>query len=200
MKHIIDQITESPLFKGVEPAALEAMLKVMTPQTFPANTTIFRKGDPGDSMYILTSGKMRIFTTDAEGNEIVLTYFEPVRVFGDFSLLDRQPRSASAGTVNEIEVLVLSRDTFLNFLPQYPSVGLAMLRNLADRVRYITNYMNKIGDLAQRLSSGEYDRIIAEITQSTEGADDSDIKGLISAFVKMVYSVKEREEQANTGG
>lgn len=200
MKHIIDQIKESPLFKGVEPAALEAMLKVMTPQTFPVNTTIFRKGDPGDSMYILTSGKMRIFTTDAEGNEIVLTYFEPVRVFGDFSLLDRQPRSASAGTVDPIEVLVLSRDTFLNFLPQYPSVGLAMLRNLADRVRYITNYMNKIGDLAQRLSSGEYDRIIAEITQSTEGADDSDIKGLISAFVKMVYSVKEREEQANTGG
>lgn len=199
MKHIVDQLTASPLFKGVEPAALEAMLKVMTPQTIPANTVIFKKGDPGDSMYILTSGKMRIFTTDVEGNEIVLTYFEPVRVFGDFSLLDRQPRSASAGTVNQIEVLVLSRDTFLQFLPQYPSVGLAMLRNLADRVRYITNYMNKIGDLAQRLSSGEYDRIITEITQSSEGSDDSDIKGLISAFVKMVYSVKEREEQAKTG-
>lgn len=199
MKHIVDQLTASPLFKGVEPAALEAMLKVMTPQTIPAGTVIFKKGDPGDSMYILTSGKMRIFTTDVEGNEIVLTYFEPVRVFGDFSLLDRQPRSASAGTVNQIEVLVLSRDTFLQFLPQYPSVGLAMLRNLADRVRYITNYMNKIGDLAQRLSSGEYDRIITEITQSSEGSDDSDIKGLISAFVKMVYSVKEREEQAKTG-
>jgi CRP-like cAMP-binding protein len=196
MNPIVDKIKESPLFKGVEPAALEAMIKVMAVQTIPANTVIFRKGDPGDSMYILTNGKMRIFTTDAEGNEIVLTYFEPVRVFGDFSLLDQQPRSASAGTVDQIDVLVLTRETFLNFLPQYPSVGLAMLRNLADRVRYITTYMNKIGDLAQRLSSGEYDRIIAEITQSSEGADDSDIKGLISAFVKMVYSVKEREEQA----
>lgn len=198
MQHVIDQIKESSLFKGVEPVALEALVKAMQPQSISAGTVIFHKGDPGDSMYILTKGKLRIFTYDGENNEIVLTYFEPVRVFGDFSLLDKQPRSASAGAVEDIEVLVLSRDAFMTFLPQYPSVGLAILRNLADRVRYITNYMNKIGDLAQRMSTGDYDRIIAEVSETTAGSGDSDIKGLISAFVRMVHSVKERDEAAKT--
>jgi CRP-like cAMP-binding protein len=196
MNEVIDNIKQSALFKGVEPVALEALVQAMTPLKFAAGSTIFNKGDPGDSLYILTRGKLKIFTTDAEKNEIVLTYFDPVRVFGDFSLLDEQPRSASAGAVDAIEVLQLNRDAFMQFLPQYPSVGLAMLRNLADRVRYITTYMNKLGDLAQKLSTGEYDRILAEITQSSSETDDSDIKGLITAFVKMVHSVRERDEKA----
>ncbi len=190
-----DQLKESPLFKGVEPAALTALIAAMEPQTFPAGATIFAKGDPGDAMYILTRGKLRIFTTDQEGNEIILAVFEPVRVFGDFSLLDKQPRSASAGAVESIDVLRLSREAFMQFLPQYPSVGLAMLRNLADRVRYITTYMNKIGDLAQRLSKGDYDRIIAEVSEASAGADDTDVKSLITAFVKMIHSLRDREQQ-----
>jgi CRP-like cAMP-binding protein len=197
-QEIVAKLKDAALFKGVEPTALDDLVKIMPHEIIPAGKVIFHKGDPGDTMYILSRGKMRIFTTDAGQNEIVLTYFEPVRVFGDFSLLDQQPRSASAAAVDEIDVLVLKRDVFLQFLPQHPSVGLAMLRNLSDRVRYITNYMNKIGDLTQRLSGGNYDQLIAEITESTSGADDSDIKGLINAFVKMVHSLKDREAQSKS--
>lgn len=188
---IADQLKQSPLFKSVEPEALEALVKVMTPKSFPANTVVFEKGDPGDTMYIITAGRLRIYTHDEMGNLITLTYFEPVRVFGDFALLDQQARSASAAAVEPLEVLALTREMFFQFVREYPSLGLAMLRNLVERVRYITNYLNKVNDAITVLSSWDYERAIQELAVSS--TDDSDIKGLIGAFVQMVHSIRERE-------
>ncbi len=195
MSSIAEQLKNSPLFKGVEIEALNALIERMKPQSYPAGAILFEKNDPGDTMYIITAGRLRIFTRDPQGHDITLTFYGPPRVFGDFALLDQQPRSASASAVEPLEVLALTRADFLDFLPQYPSLGLAMLRNLTDRVRYITIYLNKINDFGQRLAHGEYARAIQEFTASS--TDDSDIKGLIAAFVQMVHVLQEREAERN---
>ena len=190
-EHVAAQLQSAPLFKGVAHEDLMALIAVMKPQTFPPGTVLFEKDTPGDTMYVILSGHLRIYAHDDNGNEITLTNYGVGRVFGDFALLDEQPRSAAASAIDSLEVLALDRADFLALMPEHTTIGLAMLRNLADRVRYITVYLNKINDFGQRLVAGEYERALQEFTAGS--TDDSEIKGLITAFAKMVHSLQARD-------
>ena len=193
---IAEQLQTAPLFKGVSHEDLVALIAVMKAQSFPAGTILFEKGAPGDSMYVILSGNLRIFARDAEGHDITLTNYGAGRVFGDFAMLDGEPRSAAASAIDNLDVLALDRADFLTFLPEHPTIGLAMLRNLTDRVRYITVYLNRINDFGQRLVAGEYERALQEFTAGS--ADDSDIKGMITAFAQLVRSLQAREAAAKS--
>lgn len=193
---VVEQLRESPLFKGVMPADLDAVVNAMKRQAFPANHVLFEKGQAGDTMYIVLSGRVRIYTTDSQGNQITLSYQEPSRIFGDFAILDdNQVRSASAMIDEPGELLMLSRTDFLAFLPQHPTVGLAMIRNLADQVRHITTFLGKVNESIEHLEVGDYDGALREITSS--GAD-SEIKEVVKAFIDMVHTVREREQARKT--
>ncbi len=196
LTHAVTQLESTQLFKGVSHHDLAALIAVMQPQTFASGSMLSEKGAPGDTMYLILAGQLRIYSTDADGHPITLTFYGPGRLFGDFALIDGQPRSAAAAAVDTLEVLALNRADFLKFLPEHPSIGLAMVRNLADRIRYITIYLNKINDFSQRLAAGEYERALQEF--AVGGAEDSEVKGLIAAFVEMVHSLQARESQAQS--
>ncbi|HVO41790.1 MAG TPA: cyclic nucleotide-binding domain-containing protein, partial [Aggregatilineales bacterium] len=137
----LEQLKEFPLFKTVTPDDLEALLKRMKVVRFPANTVLFKKGDPGDAMYLVMSGKLRIYSQDTAGQEFTLTTYGPGRIFGEFAIFDGSPRSTSAAALEPLELLALSRGDFLVFLPEHPKVGLAMINHLTERLRYITTYL-----------------------------------------------------------
>jgi CRP-like cAMP-binding protein len=105
--------------------------------------------------------------------------------------LDEKPRSASAATVGTTELLVLSRDDLLTFVKSRPLVGLAMMRNLVERLRYTTDYLRLVTESIQKLSQGDYEQLAAQL-QSTSSTD-AEIQKMISAFIIMVQSVQERE-------
>src|SRR5262245_6968568 len=189
---IAAQLKLSSLFKGVSMADLEALAQVMKAQSFDAETVLFKKGDPGNAMYIILAGQVRIYTDDTEGQEFTLTHYGPGRVFGDFSLLDQLPRSASASVVEPLQALILSRDDFMAFLPQHPSIGLAIIRHLTDRLRYITIYLNRVTAFGQWLSEGNYERALAELSGSNTG--DEEIDALIASFMELAHNVQQREQ------
>ena|SRR5258706_12500559 len=193
---IAEQLKQAPLFKGVSLPDLEALVKTMKQESYPAGALLFSKGDPGDSMYIILSGKVRIYTHDAEDKEFTLTEYGANKVFGDFSILDQQPRSAYATVIEPATLMTLSRDQFLAFMPDHPSLGLTIIRHLTDRLRYITVYLNKVTTFGERLASGDYEKAIQEFTTvgQDEGEVDTQIETLIAAFMQMARSVKEREE------
>jgi CRP-like cAMP-binding protein len=193
---IAEQLKKSSLFKGVSVADLEALAQVMKRQSFAAETVLFKKGDPGNAMFIILAGQVRIYTEDSEGQEFTLTHYGPGRVFGDFSLLDQLPRSASASVVEPLEALILSREDFMSFLPQHPSIGLAIIRHLTDRLRYITIYLNRVTAFGQWLSEGNYEQAIAELSGSDTG--DEEIDNLIAAFMDLAHNVREREKSLTT--
>ncbi|MBX3066706.1 MAG: cyclic nucleotide-binding domain-containing protein [Anaerolineae bacterium] len=190
----IDQLAEtlkqSFIFKSVSVDDLKTMIRMMKAQTFSAGTILFHKGDAGDTMYVLLKGKLRIFTTDNVGNELTLTNYEPIRVFGDFSMLDQRPRSASATALENIDVLALTRDDFMRLLPECPDLGMAMIRNLTERVRHITNYMMRVNAFAEQIGKGDYEKALQEIALSS---DDDEIQGLIAAYAEMVRSLQRRQ-------
>lgn len=190
IEQLAQTLRQSVVFKGISLDDLKTMLGVMKQQTFPAKSLLFKKGDAGDTMYVLIKGRLRIFTTDADGNELTLTNYEPIRVFGDFAMLDQEMRSASAQAIDAVEVLGLTREEFVKLLPECPDLGMAMIRNLTDRVRHITNYMTKIKAFVDRLGKGEYDEALKEIALHS---DDDEIAGLIAAFANMVKTVQARQ-------
>ena len=101
----------------------------------PAGTTIFRKGDEGDSIYVLREGSVRIILPLDTGWETELAIVRPGELFGELSLLDGKPRSASAVAVEDVVALTLGRQEFLGFLRKQPEAAIRMLAMLAGRLR-----------------------------------------------------------------
>lgn len=186
---LAEQLAGSPLFKGVPLADREALIQAMERHTFPAGTVLFHKGDPGDCMYLILAGRVRIFSQDAQGNEFTLRYL--TETFGEFSMLDSLPRSASAAADGDLDVLVLHRDAFRAFLVERPLVGLSMMRNLVERVRYTTIYLQRVMDAARQLLDGHYERAAQTIPESPA---DAEMRGLIQAFAGMVQGVLARQQ------
>jgi CRP-like cAMP-binding protein len=119
-----------------------------------------------------------------------------LEIFGEFSLLDNKPRSASVAAVSELEVLILHRKNFMDFLIARPQVSLAMMRSLAQRARYTTTYVEEIIQWAKRLAGGQYDEVIKEISEAGHKSDKhNEIPDLVVAFLQMARNVQEREEK-----
>jgi len=118
-----------PLFQGVQDDALRALSEQTVTSVVPANTIIFKEGDPPDALYIVTSGKVKIYLNDEKGRELVLSTKSPGDYFGEM-MLDDKPRSASVMTLERSEFAVLSLDLFTSFMLQHPEVALQLIRDL----------------------------------------------------------------------
>jgi CRP/FNR family transcriptional regulator, cyclic AMP receptor protein len=97
--------------------------------------TIFVMGDPGTSLCLVDWGRVKLSFMSADGREMILDVLGPGEVFGELALLDGAPRSADAVAVEPTELLHLSRDNFVTFLHQRPSVAIQLLSLLAQRLR-----------------------------------------------------------------
>lgn len=130
-----------PLFASLDDGATEALLKLLTTHEVPAETVLFRHGETGDSMYLILDGRVRISVCDTEGKNISLADLARGDFFGEMALLDGNPRSADAITVDKSKLAVLERDHFLSFVRINPDVGLKMLSAIADRLRRTDNLL-----------------------------------------------------------
>jgi len=97
--------------------------------------TLFHAGDPGDSLFIVRSGSVELFIKDTAGQKIILTVAETGDLFGELSLLDSGPRTATAVAVTETELLVLDRDDLLLLFQKRPDAALHMLAAMSTMTR-----------------------------------------------------------------
>ena len=191
-----ERLQKTALFKTVDLPDLQALLTLMKQQNFSKGRVLFEENTPGDAMYIVLSGYVRIYGHDEEGHEITIIRYGADEIFGELSLLDEQPRSAGAIVEEDAELLILTRIDFLAFLNERPLFGLAVMKSLAQRVRYSTNYLEEIAEWGARLSQGDFDQVTEEIS-TTEPEDE--IQQLIAAFLGMVRSIQQREETLTKG-
>ena len=108
------------------------------PRTFPKNTVVVTEGDRTDSLYIIVSGRVRIYVIDEKGKEIVLNESGPGEYFGEM-VLDEGPRSASVMTLESTEFLVVPKEDFREFVAKSPEFALHLILKLIKRVRTLTN-------------------------------------------------------------
>jgi CRP/FNR family transcriptional regulator/CRP/FNR family cyclic AMP-dependent transcriptional regulator len=116
---------------------------------------LFHKGSPGRSLYIIESGKVRIFLLSETGQEISVNVYGPGEVFGELALLDGLPRSAGAMVAERTVAYTLYRDDFLRCLDACPSLARGIIKELSARLRYTTECMENLAflDLSGRVAA-----------------------------------------------
>lgn len=100
-----------------------------------AGTTIFHEGDPGDALYVVVDGRVRITRLSGSGSEATLAIVSKGDCFGEFALLDSRPRSATATAQMPTRTFVVSREEFREWVRQRPEASLALLETLSLRLR-----------------------------------------------------------------
>ena len=124
-----------PLFSSLDSKATAELGQFLTINDYPKSATIFRKGDPGDAMYLIDLGKVGISITDADGHVVTLAELGAGDFFGEMAMLDGQGRSANAVALEDSRVAKLTRDDFLLFMKSDPRVTLELLTALTHRLR-----------------------------------------------------------------
>jgi CRP/FNR family cyclic AMP-dependent transcriptional regulator len=151
--------------------ALDDLVKFSTVARFDAHRPIFDKGDPGDCLYGVLSGRVRIYSTSAEGDEILLNVMEPGELFGEVALLDGSTRTASAAAMEPSELLKIHRDHFLPYLMANPDLILRMLSLLCQRLRWTSSMIEDAAFLAFPARLAKRLLILAEHYRGPEDRD-----------------------------
>jgi CRP/FNR family transcriptional regulator, cyclic AMP receptor protein len=133
------QLARVPFFDGLTPDALAMIAQVTTEEAHAYGARIFHYGDPGDKLYIILEGKVRIFREVGGMGEEALAVLGPGEVFGEMALLDESPRSAGALAHEKCRLLVIAKDAFDDLLFLHKDLAYEVLwscvRMLAARLR-----------------------------------------------------------------
>lgn len=128
-------VMKAPLFSALDEESARRLLDSMTPHRLARGEAVFHEGDPGDSLYVIISGKVKLARTSADGRESLLAVLGPGEMFGELSLFDPGPRLSTGHVVSTTELVSLGNDALRVFLADHPEVAMQMLAGLAHRLR-----------------------------------------------------------------
>jgi CRP/FNR family transcriptional regulator, cyclic AMP receptor protein len=134
-----------PLFDGLSPEALAKIESRAVARNYPRNAVVISEGDEATSMFIIVSGSVKVYHTEADGKETILNTQGPGQHFGELALVDDAPRSASVMTQEPSRLLVLSKAAFKECLEESPEVAYHLVQALARQVRRLTETVNMMG-------------------------------------------------------
>ena len=126
------------LFSHLTTDQLEQLATQARELSFRKHAVLINEGDPGESMYVIKSGSVKVFVSDEMGRELVLYEQGPGAVIGDISLLDDAPRSASVITLEPTTAIMIAKQAFLDCLRQSPETAINIIRSLTARLRDAT--------------------------------------------------------------
>ena len=124
-----------PIFQLLDNDELAELAAHIDEQTFQPNQLIFKAGDPGNNMQIILSGAVQTYVTDDEGNRIVVGELGKGEMFGELSLLDNQPRSASAIATEPTKTFIIDQDDLRRLFAKKPEAAFDILNILGQRIR-----------------------------------------------------------------
>jgi CRP/FNR family cyclic AMP-dependent transcriptional regulator len=134
-EEVFDSLRAIPLFSGVSPADLASIASRLIERRYPKNATIVEEGLAGDYMYVIRQGRVKVTKASEDGREKIMDFLERGAFFGEMSLLDQAPRSASVKTLEPSVLLALSRRDFLDLLRTSSDLALAVIQELTRRLR-----------------------------------------------------------------
>jgi len=125
------KLSETAVFRDMPADMLDKISTVVEDRVLPARSLVFKRGDPGESFWVILAGKVRVFRSDDQGVEITLSELGPGQSFGEVALLTGEARSASVETLEETQALVLTKEQFQQVLKSHPEVSLTFIKQLS---------------------------------------------------------------------
>jgi CRP-like cAMP-binding protein len=155
-----------PLFAHLGEEELSRVTGAVRERTYPKNSVIVFEDDPGDALYIVAGGQVKVVLIGEDGREVILAVLAQGDFFGEMSLIDDEPRSAHVIAMEDAQLLVLRREDFQRSMEEYPRIALGLLRALSRRLRRADD---KIGALVLLDVLGRVARILLELADESGG-------------------------------
>ena len=176
----VDFLRSTPLFASLPDDELEVLGRGLGKRTFGKGMIIFHRGSPGQTLYIIETGLVRIFSLSESGQELTVNLYGPGELFGEMAVLDERTRSAGALCMERTVTHTLHRDIFVRCLQGNPALAYGIIELLSGRLRYTTYHLeslafldvygrvaDKLLELAERFGGqGQRARLDLHLTQS----------------------------------
>jgi CRP/FNR family transcriptional regulator len=169
-----DTLRACGLFSQADVATIDALAAALRIRRFRKAETVFHQGDPGDALFIVASGSVKVVLPSDEGAEpAIVAILGPGEFFGELAILDGAPHSATIVAVEPTETLVLHRDAFLSLIDSQPELRRALLASLAAEIRRLTGHVEDLHflDLPARLASR-----ILRLAAAEQAAADGEVR------------------------
>lgn len=182
-----------PLFKDLNDADIGIMEGLAMEKIVAKGQVVLTEGDDGDSLFTIVAGRVKVFIGDEDGREIILKILGPGDFFGEMSLIDKQPRSASVATIETSTFRVLSHEDFEVCLTKAPRIASTVMQALAKRLR---DADRKISTLALMDVYGRVANTLLELAINSNGKlvvgeklSQQDIANMVGASREMVNRI-----------
>ena len=155
------------IFSGLSDAELSALEESSIRRSYPKNTVIINENDVADSLYVIESGKVKVYCSDKNGKEFIMNTLSGGDYFGELALLDDDRRSASVRTMEKADFCIIYKQDFNQVLDQHPNIAKTLIRNITRRVRALTE---KVKSLALQDVYGRVTKVLNSL--ATERNDE----------------------------
>ncbi|HEX9691000.1 MAG TPA: Crp/Fnr family transcriptional regulator [Gemmatimonadales bacterium] len=162
----IEQLRRVPLFAHLSDIELGRIRQAVREKGYPRGSVILFEHDPGDALYVVIGGQVKVVLIAEDGREVILALLKEGDFFGEMSLIDDQPRSAHVIATEDAQLLVLRRDDFLACMDDMPRIALGLLRALSRRLRQADD---KIGGLVLLDVNGRLARLLLDLADEDDG-------------------------------
>jgi CRP/FNR family transcriptional regulator, cyclic AMP receptor protein len=168
-----DLLRATYLLRAAPPEDLEAIAAASRLRTFRRGQVVFTAGDPGNTLIVVVSGRVKMVVRSADGGELTLTIIGSGGVFGELSVADGGPRSADAETLEESQLLLVPREAIQDVSARVPAVAQAMTSSIAAMLRRLT-------EAASDLVFLDLPRRVAKVLLNQPSDDDGTIRTRLS--------------------
>ena len=132
------------LFSELAPADTNALTEHTHTRSYPANSILINEGDNTDSLYVILEGEVKAYACDETGKEVILNILRAGDYFGELSLVDDEPRSASVMTLTATKVMIISKANFKQCLSDNSELAFNLIRALTKQVRGLTESVKSL--------------------------------------------------------
>ncbi|HUL14090.1 MAG TPA: Crp/Fnr family transcriptional regulator [Methylococcaceae bacterium] len=166
MDNLLEGLMRIPYFSEISRESVNALASHASHKTFPKNAIIINEGDEAGPLYVILSGKVRVFLGDDAGKVITLSIQESGSYFGELSLLDDTPRSASVMTLEKTVCGLIAKAEFRKWLADHPDAALGIIKGLTRRIRMLTE---SVRGFALFDVYGRLNRLLSDLAVDVEG-------------------------------
>ena len=139
-----EAVRKAPLFTALDEASAATLRASMTGVKLSRGQVLFKEGDEGDQLFVVVDGKLKLGTTSNGGRENLLSILGPGDMFGELSLFDPGPRTATATAVVDSKLLALANDQVIGWVKEHPQVSLHLLGRLAQSLRKANDVLSDL--------------------------------------------------------
>ena len=151
-----------PIFSELGPADLDKLVRLAARKRYPKDGVVFFENEAGDTLFMVADGRIKVTILGDDGREVILSVLGVGDFFGDMSLLDNEPRSATAIAAEDSELLSLSRADFEGLMKENPGIMSTLIRVLTSRLRHANH---QISTLALLDVYGRVARVIVDLAR-----------------------------------